>query len=233
MLRGRRSPRRRRGTSRQDTPPNRPSAAAAARKVGGAYGASTLFWTNMGQGSSPAPSRNDDRRPCGARPQSRGTGASSAASMWLSACRSSTGTRVGCRHSASSPRRGDRQRPTAERDPVLALHLHPNGRDRPHRAGRIDLVPRRQPDIPGPRRREHQKLERQLDGGLRRARASPSRWPRLRPCRAAPPGASRCRSAEPRPAPPIARVVVAQVHADRPLQHRADALADLPGRRRL
>ena len=32
---------------------------------------------------------------------------------------------------------------------------------------------------------------------------------------------------------PVARVVVPQVHGDAPLQHRADALADFPGRRRL
>ena len=70
-----------------------------------------------------------------------------------------------------------------------------------------------------PRGGEHQKLERQPDGrlsGLRRP--APSRWPRPRPCCAAPAGASRCRSARRGPAAhPIAWVVVALVHGDRPL----------------
>ena len=47
---------------------------------------------------------------------------------------------------AERPRRvEDLQRPDAERDPVLALRLHPCGRDRPHRACRVDFVPRRSP----------------------------------------------------------------------------------------
>ena len=49
------------------------------------------------------------------------------------------------------------------RDPVLALRLHPRSGNRPHAAGRVDLVPRRQPDLTRPRGRQHQKLERQLD----------------------------------------------------------------------
>ena len=37
--------------------------------------------------------------------------------------------------------------PPAQRDPVPALRLHPHGRVRPHAAGGVDLVPRRQPDL--------------------------------------------------------------------------------------
>ena len=55
------------------------------------------------------------------------------------------------------------QRPPAQRDPVLALRLHPRSGNRPHTAGNVDLGPRRQPHLTGPRRGQHQKLERQRD----------------------------------------------------------------------
>ena len=42
---------------------------------------------------------------------------------------------------AERPRRGeDLQGAAAQRNPVLALHLHPRGRNRPHAAGKVDLT---------------------------------------------------------------------------------------------
>jgi len=86
--------------------------------------------------------------------------------------------------------------------------------------------PRRQPDLTRPRRGQHQILERQLDRRLRRLRR-PHRLdggghvlvgqrPMVRH--------DVVLRAEHRQNP-IARIVVAQLHRDRPLRHRPDALA--------
>ena len=69
------------------------------------------------------------------------------------------------------PRVNDIQRPLAQRNPVLPLRLYPQRRDGPHAPDRVHLVPRGGPDLPRPIDREHEELERQLDGelpGLRR-----------------------------------------------------------------
>ena len=52
--------------------------------------------------------------------------------------------------------------PAAQRHAMLALGLHPFGRHGPYGGGKIDLVPRRQPHLARPCRREDQELERQL-----------------------------------------------------------------------
>ena len=87
---------------------------------------------------------------------------------------------------------------------------------------------------PEPRRREHQELERQLDGRLRRIRV-PHR----------PDGCGHVLVRQRQPVRhdvalrtkhrqhPVAGIVVSQVHCDRPLQHRPDALAYGAGRLRL
>ena len=68
---------------------------------------------------------------------------------------------------AESPRRvEDLQRPAAQRNAVLPLRLHPHGRHGPHAPGRVHLLPSGEPDLPRPSGREHERLERQLDGGL-------------------------------------------------------------------
>ena len=112
--------------------------------------------------------------------------------------------------------------------------FHPCGAGRPHRDGRVDLVPRRQPDRAGPRRCQHQELGRELDGRLRRAR---------RPHRLD--GRGNVLVGQRQPVrhdvvlrtqdrqDPIAGVVAAQVHRYGPLQHRADALTHGAGRLRL
>ena len=41
----------------------------------------------------------------------------------------------------------DLQHTAAKRDPVLSFRIHPCGRDRPHRALGVDLIPPRQPDL--------------------------------------------------------------------------------------
>ena len=65
---------------------------------------------------------------------------------------------------AERPRRvEDLQRSAAERDPVFAFRFHPHGRKSPDATGQVHLLPRRQPHLAGPRGRQHQKLERQLD----------------------------------------------------------------------
>ena len=45
-----------------------------------------------------------------------------------------------------------------QRHPVLALRLHARRQDRPHQRDKVDLVPRRQPDLARPRRGQHQEL---------------------------------------------------------------------------
>ena len=135
---------------------------------------------------------------------------------------------------AERPRRvEDLQRPAAEWDPVPVFRLHPRGRNRPHGASRVDLVPRRQPNLAGPRRSQNQELERQSDSGLRR------------PCPHRLDGRGHVLVRQRLPVShdvvlrpehrhhPVARIVVPQVEGDRPFQHRPDTLADLPGHRRL
>ena len=51
----------------------------------------------------------------------------------------------------------------SQRHPVLAFRLGPRGRDGPHVVRRVDLGPRGPAHLAGPSRREHEKLERQLD----------------------------------------------------------------------
>ena len=63
-------------------------------------------------------------------------GASSGTSTTLSTSRSASGTRRRFAVAERPRRVEDLQRPAAQRDPVLALRLHPRHRDRPHRAGR-------------------------------------------------------------------------------------------------
>ena len=52
---------------------------------------------------------------------------------------------------------------TAERHPVLTVRLRPLRREGPHTLVPIDLGPLGPPHLTPPRRREHQKLESQLD----------------------------------------------------------------------
>ena len=133
---------------------------------------------------------------------------------------------------AERPRRvEDLQRPAAQRNAVLTLRLHPQGRNRPHAAGHVHLVPRRQPHLGGPRCGEHEKLERQFDGGL-----SGLRRPHRPDGRGHVPVGQRLPvrhdvvlRAEHRQHS-VAWVVVPHVEGDGPLQHRPDALPDRAGR---
>ena len=128
----------------------------------------------------------------------------------------------------------DLHRPPAQRDPVLALRLHPRSGYRPHAASHVHLGPRRQPDFSRPRGRQHQKLERQLD---RR---------RSRPRRPHPLDGRGHVLVSDRPhvlddvalgtehrQDPVTRIIHAHLHRDRPLQHRPDALAHSPSGLRL
>ena len=58
----------------------------------------------------------------------------------------------------------DRKRPPRERDAVIPLRLHARGGDGPDARVQVHFVPRRQAHFAGPRRRQHQELERPLDG---------------------------------------------------------------------
>ena len=69
---------------------------------------------------------------------------------------------------AERPRRvEDRFGVASQRHPVLALRLRPRRRDGPDVFVGVDLGPLGPAHLPGASRREHQKLERQLDGGGR------------------------------------------------------------------
>ena len=67
------------------------------------------------------------------------------------------------RPSPSVRRFEDLDRPTGQRDPVLALRLHARRGNRPHAGRLVDLGPPRPAHFSGPRRSQHEKLERQLD----------------------------------------------------------------------
>ena len=127
---------------------------------------------------------------------------------------------------AERPRRvEDLQRAAAQRDPVLARRLHPQGRNRPDAAGRVDLRPHRAAHFARPRGGEDHELERQLDGlgrlgsshGRDRRRHVPVRHRRHVPH-------DPVLRAEHRPEP-VAGIVGSQVHGDGPFHHRPDALA--------
>ena len=130
------------------------------------------------------------------------------------------------------PRRVENlQRSHAQWNPVLPLRLHPLG-DRPHLLGRVHLGPGRQAHFRRACRRQHQKLARQLDRSLRRPRRPHHRDRRRHLLVRQRPMVRHdvLLQAEHRQHP-VARIVVAQVQRDRPVQHRADALAH--GARRL
>ena len=183
--------------------------------------------------SSAAQSRNDERKPC-----------ATAAILWYWSILGSVDMPIGLplrigntsrlpipsvraasRISSARPHSGNR---------CSRFAFHPCGAGRPHRDGRVDLVPRRQPDRAGPRRCQHQELGRELDGRLRRAR---------RPHRLD--GRGNVLVGQRQPVrhdvvlrtqdrqDPIAGVVATQVHRYGPLQHRADALTHGAGRLRL
>ena len=79
--------------------------------------------------------------------------------------RSASGTRGRCRRRV--PRRVEYlQRPAAQRNAVLALRLHPQGRHGPGAPCGVHLVLRREPDLRRPGGRQHEELERQHDGRL-------------------------------------------------------------------
>ena len=123
----------------------------------------------------PVPERRAEAMRQRRRP--RGTGASSGTSTRLSTSRSASGTRGRRRRRASEPRRGL---------PAPGRTAGPGARASPssvqpgivHTAPAVSIsVPRREPDLAGPRGRQHQKLERQPDGRLRPSpRPAPSRW---------------------------------------------------------
>ena len=104
---------------------------------------------------------------------------------------------------------------------------------------RVDLGPRGESDFVRPRGRQHQKLERQLDGGLRRARRRHGLNGRRQVLVLQRPHVLHdvVLRTEHRQ-DPVARIVVSRVHRDRPLQDRPDALPlgagglrlDVPGR---
>ena len=164
-------------------------------------GASTLFWIPGAEASSAA--WTWPYRPAAPHPEHR----------------------AGCCRRTCVPRRG-LQRSAAEPDPVLALRLHPRGRNRPHRAHRVDLASRSSPD----RTAVSTKNPNDSLTAGRAAPPAPSRWPRPRPSAAARAGASRCRFARPAPASPCRRDCPGAGPGDRSLQHRPDApaLAGLP-----
>ena len=112
--------------------------------------------------SSAAQSRNEERKPV------RNGGDAAVCHQPAELLETQPPTARAGEHQRAFPERPrrveDLHRPRVERDPVVALHLHPRGRDRPHVVRRVDLVLRRQPDLSRPRGDEHQELERQLDG---------------------------------------------------------------------
>ena len=127
----------------------------------------------------------------------------------------------------------DLQRAPAQGHTMVALQLHARGRNGPHAAGRVDLVPRRQPDLAVARRRQHQKLERELHDRRRRrgadgrhSRGDLAVRQRLHVLHDLALGAQH-------PADPVTRVVAAELHGHGPLQHRGDPLPDHLGGRRL
>ena len=77
----------------------------------------------------------------------------------------------------------------AQWDPVLALRLHPQGRQWPNVVRRVNLGPLCPTYLARPHRGQHQKLERQLDGRLRRSRPHRPNGYGPRPCEAVPAGA--------------------------------------------
>ncbi len=87
---------------------------------------------------------------------SHGTGASSAASTSRSASRSTWGTAAGAGHRRAPAPHRESPAPPAERNTMLSFRLHPRRGDRPHGAGWVDFVPRRQPDLAGPCRRQYE-----------------------------------------------------------------------------
>ncbi len=127
---------------------------------------------------------------------------------------------------AERPRRAeDLQRPPAERDPVLALRLHARGRDGPHAVGRVHLGPQRPAHLTRAPGREHQELERQLEGGQRpravhrRRDLGVGQRPEV--------ADGQIVRAEHRPEP-VTRVIGAMFQRHGALQHGADALAQPP-----
>ena len=122
-----------------------------------------------------------------------------------------------------SRRLEDLHRPTGQLDPVLAVRLHPLSRDGPYAASHVNLRPLRPAHLARPRRRQHLKLERQLDDrcGTRRLHRLDRR--RHLPVRKRPhvPHLTLL-AAEHRPNA-IARVVGAVVHGNCPLHHRIEA----------
>ena len=64
----------------------------------------------------------------------------------------------------------DLQRAGRQRDPVVALRLHPARGHRPGRRVEVDLVPRREPDLAGPGGRQRQELEGERGECLRTRR---------------------------------------------------------------
>lgn len=117
---------------------------------------------------------------------------------------------------------------------MLALCFHAGLRNRPDQAVTVEFVPRRQPYLARPRRRQHHKLKWQLDGGLRRPRFAQrldgllhilvGQWPHV-------PHDVVLGTQDRHD--PIARIVVSILNGDGPLQHRADALAHGARRYRL
>ena len=121
--------------------------------------------------------------------------------------------------------------PLAQRNPVLALRLHPLFRDRPHHRDHVDLPPRRQPDLGRAGRGQHQELERQPDAlpGLGAAHLRESladvavrQGPPV-PYRRGPPRERREQRIPRRVVGPVAL-------GHRPLHDRADSVQHLPRR---
>ena len=117
----------------------------------------------------PIQSRYEDRKPCGPAAMSwyRSIFRSVDVAVGL-ALRIGHASRVPLESAGAASRTSSGLRQSGTR--LLVFHLHPRRRDCPQRASRVDLIPRRKPDLTGPRRREYQELEGQPDGGVRRAR---------------------------------------------------------------
>ena len=122
---------------------------------------------------------------------------------------------------------------SAQRHPMLAVGLHPPGRDGPYTRLPVDLLPLGPPHLAPPGCRQHQELEGQLR--CRQCRRSPHR-PDSRshlPMRQGPHVPDNVLLGAKDRADPVAGVVDPVLHGHGPFQDRTQAQADPPGRLRL
>ena len=113
---------------------------------------------------------------------------------------------------------------------MLAISLRASRRDGPHPFVPVDLHPRGRTDLAGACRRQHQELERQLQHRPRVRRPHRSERGRHFAMRQRPHVTHGVTLRTEHRTDPVARVVGPKIHRHGPFQHRADALAQLPGR---